>query len=264
MTQYHSETYISTSRRNLGAPEFPVTGWRVPLGLASPRRPPSPAPLPAPSCCHPLHLWPPLPRAGEDAVVSCSLWCCSNLSVRFRSLMSSIRTAAYRSRQHRAPSPTSARLWHRLGCDDHGSSLQVPGRRSPWPTRKLLRVALRPSPNRLLYTCSASLFSAPFPHPFSFTHLHRHHRWYFGSSSLLSVALNFVRHRALPRLLHRLHRADCGLTAACPYSPWWVPSRSRMRILARWTAPQTMEPISRYIPMCPTPTCWNSNGSLRS
>ncbi len=43
--------------RNLGAPEFPVTGSLAQWGLASLCRPSSPTPLFTPFCCHPLHLW---------------------------------------------------------------------------------------------------------------------------------------------------------------------------------------------------------------
>lgn len=88
----------------------------APSGKARPLRlsvtsPPSPADSPARTFLQPPapHLAP-LQRAREKALVSCSFWYRSNLSVRFRILTGSIRIAECRSRQCCAPSPTSARL----------------------------------------------------------------------------------------------------------------------------------------------------------
>jgi len=197
----------------VGAPEFPLPGSRARSGLASPRRPRSPAPLPTPSCCHPLHLLPPLRRAGEDALVSCSRWCYSNLSVRFRSLTSSLHTAAYRRRQRCAPSPTSAQLQSPWTV-----AAGAGGRRSPWPSRTLLRLALRPSPHLLLYICSASLFPAPSPSLFLSLISHRHHPSLLQLfiASLCGLHPSSVTVPA-PVCCIRFHHTDCGLTAACRY-----------------------------------------------
>lgn len=149
--------------RYAGAPEFPLAGLRAHWGLASPRRPPSPPPLPAPSCCHPLHLRLSLQRAGENTVVSCSLWCCGNLSVHCR-----YHTIPY-VLLHIGSASVALQTWLWLACNEWGRRCMCHGSVLPWPgltlrsCESLWHDGLKP-PSLPHKNCQVPLCACPHPH----------------------------------------------------------------------------------------------------
>jgi len=151
--------------RNLGAPEFPVTGSLARWGLASPRRPPSPAPLPAPSCCHPLHLrlpssapaktpWYPAP----SGVVVIFPFAVATLRVPYVPLRIGFASAAPRTRLRLACDERGGRRCTRRGGVPPWPGLTLRSRESPW--HEGLKPPSLPHKNRKVPLCAR-------PHPHS-------------------------------------------------------------------------------------------------